>query len=141
MYGEVLAREYANPGLFQAMHRLTVDAYAAQHPGHKSARSIQSVAIHLMSLCTLIEEESDAECALGMIREGVKAKGRYTWLVPPPSLGKLTVADVWKATEPPEHEKRVGDWAASVWAAWAPHHAVVRGWCQSLRNAESPTGL
>jgi hypothetical protein len=140
MYGEVLAREYAGPGLFQAVHRLTVDTYAVQHPGQESARSIQSVAVHLMSLCTLFEEDADAECALGMIREGVKAKGRYTWLVPPPNLGALTVADVWKATESSGREKSVREWASSVWAAWAPYHGVVRGWCLSLRNAGAPTG-
>jgi hypothetical protein len=134
-YGEVLAREYAHPGLMKAVHRLTVDTYAVQHPGRESPRSLQSVALHLMSLCTLLEEGSDAEGALRMIREGVKAKGRYAWLVPPPSLGALTVVDVGRSKDPSKHEKRVREWASSVWSAWAPHHAVVRGWCLSLRNA------
>jgi hypothetical protein len=138
MYGEVLAREYSTPGLFQSVHRLTVDTYAVQHPGRKSARSIQSVAVHLMSLCTLFDEGSDAEDALAMIREGVRTKGQYSWLMPSTCLGALTVSDVWKATAAPEHEKSVSEWASSVWAAWAPHHAVVRGWCSSLRNAGSP---
>jgi hypothetical protein len=141
MYGEVLAREYSNPGLLQAVHRLTVDTYAAQHPGRESARSIQSVAVHLMSLCTLLEENSDDESAVGMIKEGVKAKGRYTWLVPPPTLGTLTVADVWGATEFSDHEKKVREWASSVWAAWAPHHGVVRRWCSSLRSSGASKGL
>ncbi len=32
IYGEVLAREYERPA-YMADHRLTVDAYAVQHPG------------------------------------------------------------------------------------------------------------
>jgi hypothetical protein len=31
-YGEVLVREYTEPSYF-GVHRLTVDAYAVQHPG------------------------------------------------------------------------------------------------------------
>lgn len=48
-FGEVLAREYSavNYGL---NHRLTVDAYALQHPGKHSPQSIQSIAVHLVSL-------------------------------------------------------------------------------------------
>jgi hypothetical protein len=140
VYGEVLAREYSNPGLFQAVHRLTVDTYAAQHPGTESARSIQSVAVHLMSLCTQLEGGSDAEGALGMLREGVRTRGQFTWLVPPPSLGTLSVADVWSAAEAPEHETRVREWSSSVWAAWAPHHGVIRGWRSSLRSARALKG-
>ena len=46
-YGELLAREYENPMLFGAVHRLTVDAYALQHPGDPSdRRARQSVWVH-----------------------------------------------------------------------------------------------
>ena len=55
-YGEVLAREYNDPA-FMAAHRLTVDAYAVQHPGRPSPQSIQSVALHLISLCLVLEQE------------------------------------------------------------------------------------
>ena len=50
-YGELLAREYGNPLLFGAVHRLTVDAYALQHPGNPSdRRATQSVWIHYVAL-------------------------------------------------------------------------------------------
>lgn len=55
-YGEVLARECSDPALMAA-HRLTVDAYAVQHPGRPSPQSIQSVALHLISLCVVLFEE------------------------------------------------------------------------------------
>lgn len=39
LYGEVLAREYCDPAYFRA-HRMTVDAYAAQHPGRAERRAV-----------------------------------------------------------------------------------------------------
>jgi hypothetical protein len=134
-YGEVLAREYGDPGLFRRVHRLTVDVYAVQHPGRPSAQAIQSVAVHLMSLCALLEGGSGAEGASKLIREGVRVKRRFVWLQPPQSMGPLTVADVGKARGPAEHERAVRDWASSAWHAWAPHHATVRQWCSDVRRA------
>ena len=50
-YGQILAREYQDPILFASSHRLTVDAYALQHPGLKNERrAYQSVRIHFISL-------------------------------------------------------------------------------------------
>src|SRR3954469_23922077 len=61
-YGEVLAREYGNPAPHAQTHRLGVDAYAVQHPGQPLPQSIQSVAVHLIRLCLLLE------CGLEMSR-------------------------------------------------------------------------
>ena len=38
VFGEVLAREYSN-ALYMKNHRLTVDAYAVQHPGKPSRQA------------------------------------------------------------------------------------------------------
>ncbi len=54
LYGEVVAREYLDFLAYGALHRLTVDTYAAQHPGLLSPQSIQSVALHLMSLSLVL---------------------------------------------------------------------------------------
>lgn len=43
LYGEVLAREYSDRALWPT-HRLTVDAYAAQHPSGDDPRQLQSPA-------------------------------------------------------------------------------------------------
>src|SRR4051812_1460015 len=53
-YGEVLALEYSNPA-YAENYRFGVDAYAVQHPGRPSPQSIQSVAVHLIRLCLLLE--------------------------------------------------------------------------------------
>jgi hypothetical protein len=50
-YGRVLEREYSDPVLFGAAHRLTVDAYALQHPGDpRERRAVQSFWLHGASL-------------------------------------------------------------------------------------------
>jgi hypothetical protein len=133
-YSEVLAREYADRKLFESVHRLTVDAYAIQHPGRPSSQCIQSVAGHLISLCAVLENGSSNEWATKVIGAAVRNKGRFTWLVPPQSMGPLTVACAWKARDAEEHEKLVRDWAASAWAAWSPHHPTVRGWLSLIEG-------
>jgi Family of unknown function (DUF5946) len=132
-YSEVLAREFGDQGLFQRVHRFTVDTYAVQHPGHPSPQSIQSVAVHLMSLCTLIEGDSTTTWAREIIREAVRIKGRFVWLQPPASMGPVTVADVWGAKGTAEHEKAVMAWARAAWEAWAPHHETIRSWCTMIK--------
>ena len=62
VYGEVLAREYSDPSFFE-VHRLTVDAYAVQHPGAKDRQSIQSVGVHLIRLCLFLERDLSPENA------------------------------------------------------------------------------
>ncbi|MFN2467164.1 MAG: DUF5946 family protein, partial [Gaiellaceae bacterium] len=125
-YGEVLAREFGDPRYF-AVHQLTVDAYAAQHPGVAERRAIQSVGLHLMTLCMVVEEDADP-------REGPKLHRRmlgraaFEWLDPPPTDDGLTVADVLPAQTRSEHERLVRAWAQDVWEAWAPHHQTVRRW-------------
>jgi hypothetical protein len=135
-YGEVLSREYGERRLFQSVHRLTVDTYAVQHPGRPSPQSMQSVAVHLMSLHVTLDTSSDPGWAARVIREAVRVKGRYPWLTPPGDRGPITVADVSRAGDAAEHERRVGEWAAAVWKAWAPHHRTVRLWCASLGRAQ-----
>ena len=126
-FGEVLAREYSDPALL-ATHRLSVDAYAVQHPGAPSRQSIQSVGVHLVRLCLFLEhglppqKANEAMLAAGRIKHG------FDWLEPPASLGIITVRDVVRTGGGAAHAAMVRRWAQSAWAAWAPHHAVVREW-------------
>jgi hypothetical protein len=130
-YCEVLAREYANPVVFRKVHRFTVDAFAVQHPGRPSPQAIQSVAVHLVSLCAVLENDSSVGWARKLMLDGAAHKDRYTWLPPPRSRGLVTVADVWRATSPAEHEALAKAWAESAWEAWASHHGTVRRWLAS----------
>ena len=126
IFGEVLAREYTHARYGRA-HRLTVDSYTAQHPGTPSPQSIQSVAVHLMSLHLVLDRGYDHARATRAMQEATTRKGAYRWLEPPPSLGPVTVLDVVGVDDPPEYARQVERWARSVWSAWAPHHGTIRG--------------
>jgi hypothetical protein len=126
LYGEVLAREYEDPAYFR-VHQLSVDTYAAQHPGVPERRSIQSLALHLITLCRVLEDEADPADGPELHRRLAK-QPEFSWLEPPERIGKITVADVRAASDAAEHERIVRRWAREVWRAWEPHHATVRRW-------------
>jgi hypothetical protein len=48
LYGRVMAREFNNPA-YSAIHQMSTDTYAVQHPGVPERRTIQSAALHLMT--------------------------------------------------------------------------------------------
>lgn len=125
LYGEVLAREFQDRSLF-GVHQLTVDAYAVQHPGVEQRRTIQSVAVHLMTLALWVEDGADPRAG-SVLHARMVARPDYTWLEPPRPNGTLTVADVHRATAG-EHRGAVEAWARSVWQAWDEHHPTVREW-------------
>jgi hypothetical protein len=128
LYGEVLAREYGDYS-FARLHRLTVDSYAAQHPGRPAPRTIQSVAVHLVGLQLSLERPEPGRVLEPILQAAADASAGYRWLEPPPSLGAITVADVHRAgDDAAAHLAAVRGWAESTWAAWAPHHAQVREW-------------
>ena len=131
-YGEVLAREYSSAAYFE-IHRLTVDTYAVQHPGKPSPQSIKSVGYHLVRLCLLLERGLKMEQANEAMLTITKTKEHFTWLAPPSSLGSITVVDVHAASTVEEHKQLVRLWAASVWAAWSPHHPIIYGWLPILK--------
>lgn len=132
VFGEVLAREYGDP-YFGAVHRLTADTYAVQHPGRPSSRqAIQSVNAHLLSLCLILERGMPPGNATRALKAAVDQKSRFDWLTPPESLGAITVVDVLAATTPEEHGHKVRAWAGSAWSAWAPHHDTIRAWASRL---------
>lgn len=117
-FGEIIAREYSNSEFFD-VHRLSVDAYAVQHPGKPSRQSIQSVGVHLIRLCLFHERGLSAENANNAVLEAGKHKHRFIWLEPPDSLGPLTVADIVKATTVEKHKALVRSLARGAWEAWS----------------------
>ncbi|BAU43276.1 hypothetical protein O77CONTIG1_03104 [Leptolyngbya sp. O-77] len=130
MYGDVLAREYSDAA-YASVHRLTVDAYAVQHPGVPSPQSIQSVALHLISLCLVLECGFDMDQATRAMRQHTHRKSDFVWLTPPSHLGDKTVLEVWQAQDAATHIQAVWDWARSAWSAWESHHQQIRQWIVS----------
>ena len=124
----MLAKEYGDYSRYAPVHRLTVDAYAAQHPGTPSRRSVQSVAVHLIRLHLQLERglpHDKANAAMLLISS---RSHDFVWLEPPTPIGDVTVLDVLAAKGPQEHADGVRRWAESVWEAWSPHHETVRRW-------------
>lgn len=128
-FGEVLAREYSDLS-FGRNHRLTVDAYALQHPDKQSPQSIQSMAIHLASLYLIFERDMPMPEATGHMRKFVAHKAEFFWLDPPADLGQVTVRDVLNAEDAEAHVQTVKKWAESAWSSWGEHHGQVKEWAE-----------
>jgi hypothetical protein len=107
---------------------LAVDTYAVQHPGLPERRALQSVAVHLITLCALLERDWPPEQAIALRRQVVDAPPE-PWPHLPVAwpVGTVTVADVLAAPRP-ARAGRVRDWTEGVWAAYADHHERVRHW-------------
>lgn len=125
LYSEVLGREYSDPALM-TLHRLTVDAYAVQHPGDPDRRAVQSVWAHLVGLYLTVERGSSHTFARKVIAALVRESDGLVWLVPPADLGRVTVVDVAAAGSPSAHLAIVRVWADVAWSAWYPHHSAIR---------------
>lgn len=130
-YGVVLAREYSD-ARYMAVHRLTVDAYAVQHPGQPARQTIRSVGLHLLSLCAVLERGLPPHEATALLQRAASGDLSFRWLDPPADRGRLTVADVQPAEDPVAHRERVQAWAEAAWAAWHAHHVTVAGWLEAV---------
>ncbi len=134
LYSEVLAHEYSDPALMQ-IHRLTVDAFAVQHPGDGSTRqAIQSVGLHLARLGMQLEQLRRPEEANDIMLVLGKHKSELVSLKPPKRY-TMTVSDVAKFAGKPEHARLVKEWAQSAWDDWSDHHAYIIQWAESHMTA------
>ena len=134
LYGDVLAREYGE-FRYPPVHRMTVDAYAAQHPGIPGPKAVRSVATHLIALCLMLERNASFETTTETMRRALARAPNFRWLDPPkPGDGDMTILDVVPASNLDDHTKRVRHWASSVWRAWSPHHVTVRAWLDEARR-------
>jgi hypothetical protein len=129
LYGELLTYEYADLG-YPTCHRLTVDAYAVQHPGRREQRTITSLGTHLSGLYLVLERGLDGPAATAMKNRVVSAEPGFTWLTPPGSGSALTVQDVLEMRRQMRHCDAIEAWARSVWGSWALHHSTVRDWVE-----------
>jgi len=125
-YGDLLAAQYADPRRM-AFHQLVVDTYAVQHPDGDDARAIQSVGIHLMTLCLFLERGAAPSLGTRLHRRMVD-RPVFHQLEPPPYRGRLTMLDVPLEGDPERARAAAFTWAQDAWTAWASHHQTVREW-------------
>lgn len=123
-FSELLAGDYSH--WRPARHRLTVDAYMAQHPGYATPGGRRSVQVHLVGLHLALEREL-APPQIGRILGAIfpDKSQDVEALEPVPELAGLTVEHVLLA--PPEvQDARTIEWATAVWRAWCLHHGRIR---------------
>lgn len=132
-YSEILGKEYGEYGYPETTHRLTVDTYAIQHPGKPSHKSTQSVIVHLISLYFVLEKGLEGKQATQKIQKALQSNLHMEWLEPPQLENTITVLYVNDAVGKEEHEKRVREWALSVWEKWySLYKDKINNWVQSF---------
>jgi hypothetical protein len=124
-FGELLAADYGSAERM-AFHQVNVDAYAAQHPGADGPQQVQSVGLHLMTLCLFLEQGADPARGPALHRRMVR-RPAFTRLHRS-GPGALTVRHV-PVDGPVEDARRAAyAWAEAVWASYREEHPTVRSW-------------
>lgn len=109
---------------------LLTDAYCAQHPGQPSPQSIQSVAVHLLTLFAVLRRAVPAHQANDIRQRAVRRRGVYRWLEPP-FFGPATLAGVIE-TEPARRPQALEELVRGVLHDWLlVHGAVIEDWYES----------
>ena len=108
------------------LRRLITDAYMVQHPGVPERRAIQSVCLHLVALCLVLEHGLPAEQLSATLQRILVGPPAWRWLNPPIPNGTRTIHDVAGATD-------IDAYVRGVWQAWAPHRAQVESWAAVAR--------
>jgi hypothetical protein len=125
LFNEVLVKEYSQREYWQA-HRLTVDAYCAQHASGDDRRQIQSVAIHLAALYLNFEKHySNERIAQSMDLLIKRHKNKFPMLSTPSFAGTLNITSLLAAASPEQHHSLSLNWAQSVWQAWRHEHETI----------------
>lgn len=142
IYGEISARWHGQPGAGPVRWH-HIDAYAVQHPAgaEHDRRQRQSVAVHLVALCLLLEAGQPPEWASarrGRTSQVVLERlslADWPYLEPPSDLGAVTIADIHAASSQILQEARATAWLQSAWTAWEDHHPTVRTWTAIMQEA------
>lgn len=125
-FGEVQADQLHRFG-YPPAHRFVVDAYMAQHPGDgEDRRDRQSVFVHLVALCALLEKSLTPDAVTKLLGVVARSHEDFPVLTRPADPGALTVLHMVGAKDLDDYSRRARDWADGVWESWTEHHAVIR---------------
>jgi Family of unknown function (DUF5946) len=114
------------------LRRLVTDAYMVQHPGVPERRAIQSVGVHLVALCLVLDHGLPPEKLSSALQRIVARPPAWRWLDPPVPNGSSTITEVGRAAETGDTRVAVEAYVRGVWQAWAAHHDTVAGWVDGL---------
>lgn len=132
-YGELLAREYSDTR-YMAVHGLTVDAYALQHPGtarpaDKADRRLKSIWTHYASLYAFFEKDIPLS-ELARVKQETNpkikaaleaARPKIDWpatLPSPEKLSNINVKHVLEIDTAEEYRDMVHRWARHIYDCW-----------------------
>lgn len=132
VYGQVLAKDYGEFGMPEE-HKFIVDAYAVQHPGENVPRARQSVGVHLIRLCLMLERDMPQRYATALMERSTHGGLHIPWFEPSTPIGTMTAQDVLAGETREEHIELARRWAENVWVAWSAQHETVRRWCDALQ--------
>jgi hypothetical protein len=127
---QVLASEAGSVAALGHLHQLTVDAYAAQHPGPQVPAI--SVPFALIGLHLVLDEGWSGNAVRAAHQALARRASRWPRFQAPDQRGAMTAADVSTAESPTRHAEMVRAWAACVWRAWEPEQAAVRSWARTV---------
>ena len=127
-YEELLARDYEDQAFF-AVHGMFVDIYSLQHP-ERYCRSAKSLAVHLVRLGQVMEEEVSAASPGTALRDWVDGSRQLEKPPLPEARGDITLGDVEAIDEAAAWSEALRGWAASTWQAYADLHPLARRWAE-----------
>jgi hypothetical protein len=112
-------------------HQLSVDAYAVSHSGDGSRQAIQSVAIHLMTLCLFIEHNTDPVHGPRLHRLMVE-RPAFSSLATPDFLGRMNVLSMTLGASDELARAEAWAWTRDAWEAHTANHDAVRSWLRQM---------
>ncbi len=112
------------------MSRLVTDAYMVQQPGVRERRAIQSVGVHLVGLCLVLEHGLPTGDLSRMLQRILASPPEWRWLEPSVPNGELTIFDVAAALGTDDAPDVCENYVRSIWTAWTQHRDTVEGWAQ-----------
>ncbi len=130
-WGELQARSFASPAI-AAVQPLAVDVYAVQHPGLPERRAIQSVWVHLVSLCLILEHGRSPADGIRAKQQLLAGTRTFARLEPCPPAYAMTVLHIVALTDPVAVPEAIRRWAHVTWEAWREHHVAVRARAATL---------
>ena len=124
---------------YPPVHGLAVDAYAATHGGDASQRrDRQSVCLHLMAICLLLETDRGPAARMTLLREMTATKVDWPTLRRPPGTPSLNLQHAAAAVDVEDYSTRVDQWARAVWDFWTPEHPRVRALLDTAQQRRQP---
>lgn len=125
-FGALQADEMARFG-YPPVHGLIVDAYAASHGGDGTERrDRQSVCIHLIALCAVIDGAQTPGARVALLQRLTRRKVDWPVLNRPPEVPALSHTHAAGAAGIDDYTQRAREWAGAVWSFWSPEHDRIR---------------